>query len=120
MFLNHIKILKFIIFYQLPDAPPPPDVPPPPPEKPPNPPPPNPPEKPLPPEEAEEGFQKYREYLVSEKAYQGELKDDIKGFVGNDPYYGNCVISVIKGRIVGILGNPGDAVSILKSIERGM
>ena len=60
------------------------------------------------------------ENLISEKAYQGELKGDTKGFVGNDPYYGNCVISVIKGRIIGILGNPGDAASLLKSIEGGI
>ncbi len=71
-------------------------------------------------EEAEESFQKYRKYLISEKAYQSELKGDTKGFVGNDPYYGDCVISVIKGRIVGILGNPGDAASLIKSIERGI
>ncbi len=71
-------------------------------------------------EEAEKSFQKYREYLISEKAYQGELKGGIKGFVGNDPYYGNCVISVIKGRIIGILGNPGDAAALIKSIERGI
>ncbi len=48
------------------------------------------------------------------------LKGGIKGFVGNDPYYGDCVITVIKGRIVGILGNPGDAASLIKSIERGI
>ncbi|MCK5513756.1 MAG: hypothetical protein KAJ00_04605 [Deltaproteobacteria bacterium] len=71
-------------------------------------------------EEAEESFQKYREYLISERAYQGKLKGGTKGFVGNDPYYGNCVISVIKGRIVGILGNSGDAVALIKSIERGI
>ena len=71
-------------------------------------------------EEAEESFQKYREYLIGEKAYQGKLKGGTKGFVGKDPYYGNCVVSVIKGRIVGILGNPGNAVSLLKSIEGGI
>jgi len=68
---------------------------------------------------AEKAFQKYREYLISEKAFQGELKDGIRGFIGKDPYYGPCSISVIDGRIVGILGSPKNAVSLLKSIGEG-
>lgn len=68
-------------------------------------------------EKAEKSFQKYREYLVSEGAFQSGLKGGIRGFMSKDPYYGACSISIIRGRIVGILGNPENAVSILKSIE---
>jgi len=70
-------------------------------------------------EEAEKAFQKYREYLISEKVFQGELKGGIRGFISKDPYYGQCSISIIGGRIVGILGTPENAVSILKSIGEG-
>jgi hypothetical protein len=64
-------------------------------------------------EEAERSLQKYKEYLVNEKAYQDELKNGIKGFVGKDPYYGPCTISIIRGRIVGIFNYPENALSIL-------
>lgn len=71
-------------------------------------------------EEAEKSFQAYREYLIRENAYQGPLKGGIQGFVGRDPYYGDCVVSLIKGRIVGVLGNSEDALSLLKRMEGAM
>jgi hypothetical protein len=43
----------------------------------------------------------------------------MRGFMGNDPYYGFCSLSVIRGRVVGVLGNPEDVVSVLKSIKEG-
>ena len=64
-------------------------------------------------------MQKCKEYLVSEKAYQSELKNGVKGFVGKDPFYGPCTISIIHGRIVGIFGYPENALSILNNIEGG-
>ena len=70
-------------------------------------------------EEAENGLQKYRKYLINEKAYRDELKGGMRGFIGNDPYYGFCSISVIRGRIVGVLGNLKDAISVLKIIKEG-
>lgn len=71
-------------------------------------------------EEAEKSFQAYREYLIRENAYQGDLEGGIRGFIGRDPYYGDCVVSLTMGRIVGILGNPGDALSLLKRMEGGL
>lgn len=71
-------------------------------------------------EEAEKSFQSYRKYLIRENAYQSPLKGGIQGFVGHDPYYGDCVVSLIKGRIVGVLGNSEDALSLLKRMEGGM
>lgn len=70
-------------------------------------------------EEAERSLQQYRKYLIGEKTFQGELKGGINGFIGKDPYYGACSISIIKRRIVGVLGNPRDAISILENIKEG-
>ncbi len=70
-------------------------------------------------EGAENGLQKYRKYLINEKAYRDELKGGMRGFIGNDPYYGFCSISVIRERIVGVLGNLKDAISVLKIIKEG-
>jgi len=66
--------------------------------------------------EAAESLRKYKEYLIQEKAYLGELPDGMPGFAGRDPYYGNCAITIIKGRIAGVLSNPENAVSILQSM----
>jgi hypothetical protein len=66
--------------------------------------------------EAAQHLAHYKAHLIQEKAYQGSLPGGIKGFAGQDPYYGHCVISVINGRITGVLDNPDDAVSILKSM----
>jgi hypothetical protein len=66
--------------------------------------------------EAAQHLAHYKAHLLREKAYQGVLPGGIQGFAGQDPYYGHCVISVIKGRITGILDNPDNAVSILKSM----
>jgi hypothetical protein len=66
--------------------------------------------------EAAQNLAHYKAHLIQEKAYQGELPGGIQGFAGQDPYYGHCVISVINGRITGVLNNSDDAVSILKSM----
>jgi len=69
--------------------------------------------------EAVESLKKYKDYLKQEQAYLGELQDGIRGIAGRDPYYGNCAVAVVKGRIAGVLGNPDGAAAILKSIQGG-
>ena len=67
-------------------------------------------------EGAQESITKYREYLIREKGYQGELPGDLEGLVGHDPYYGNCAVALIRGRIAGVLGYSGDALALLKGM----
>ena len=69
--------------------------------------------------EAIESLKKYKAYLMQEQSYLGELQDGIQGFTGRDPYYGNCAVALIKGRIAGVLGNPDGAAAILKSMQGG-
>ncbi len=65
---------------------------------------------------AAENLGKYKEYLIQENAYLSDLPGGMRGFTGRDPYYGNCAITIIKGRIAGVLSNPEHAVSILQSM----
>jgi len=64
--------------------------------------------------EAEKVLQDYKNYLMGEKAFEGELRGGLKGLIGQDPYYGTCHIAIVKGRMVGVLGNPEHTESILK------
>jgi hypothetical protein len=66
--------------------------------------------------EAAGSLDSYKAYLLQEDAYLGSLPDGMPGFAGRDPYYGNCAITIIKGRIAGVLSNPENAVSILQSM----
>jgi hypothetical protein len=66
--------------------------------------------------EAAESLNKYKAYLLQENAYLGSLPGGMTGFTGRDPYYGNCAITIIKGRIAGVLSNPENAISILQSM----
>jgi hypothetical protein len=66
--------------------------------------------------EAAQHLAHYKAHLIREKGYQAELPGGMQGFAGQDPYYGHCVISVINGRVTGVLDNPDDAVSILTSM----
>lgn len=70
--------------------------------------------------EAAESLNKYRAYLLQEDAYLGNLPGGMPGFTGRDPYYGNCAITIIKGRIAGVLSNPENAISILQSMGDGL
>ena len=69
--------------------------------------------------EAALSLKKYKEFLMQEEAYLGELQVGTQGFAGRDQYYGNCAVSLIKGRIAGVLGNPENAESILSSMGGG-
>jgi hypothetical protein len=69
--------------------------------------------------EAAGSLNKYKAYLLQENAYLGNLPGGMPGFAGRDPYYGNCAITIIKGRIAGVLSNPENAVSILQSMGDG-
>lgn len=66
-----------------------------------------------------ESLKKYKAYLMQEQAYLGELQDGMQGITGRDPYYGNCAVAVIEGRLAGVLGNPDGAAAILKSMHGG-
>ncbi len=66
--------------------------------------------------EAAGSLTKYKEYLMQENAYLGSLPGGMPGFAGRDPYYGSCAITIIKGRIAGVLSNPENAVSILQNM----
>ncbi len=69
--------------------------------------------------EAAQSLKNYKEYLIQEQAYLGELPGGMRGFTGRDPYYGNCAVAIIKDRIAGVLSNPDGAAAILKSIQGG-